>query len=65
MTFPARRRFWTRPRLLAVGLVAAILAIFIAANTHLIYVAFASQSDCVLSSSVEGAATYRAAKPSC
>lgn len=65
MTVARQPSFWTRPRLFAVGVALAVLAIFVAANAHLVYVSFASQSDCVLSSSEEGAAPYRAAKPSC
>lgn len=61
----AETRFWSRNRMLAAGIVLAVIAIFVAANTHLIYVSFASQPDCVLSASEEGAAFYRAAKPSC
>jgi hypothetical protein len=47
-------------------LVPGLLLIFVAANAHLIYVAFQSQPDCVghLKSVGEGTA-YRAAKSAC
>ncbi len=54
----------SRPRLLALSAATATLVVFVLANVHLIAVSFASQPDCVLSSSTEGVA-YRAAKPSC
>ncbi|MGR3592498.1 MAG: hypothetical protein ACU0B9_00045 [Limimaricola soesokkakensis] len=53
-----------RARLAGLALCLAVITIFAAANAHLIAVAFASQPDCVLSSSLEGAA-FRAAKPAC
>jgi hypothetical protein len=65
MTVPTRRLFWSRRRVLAIAIASAVIAVFLAANTHLIYVAFAFQSDCVHTSTEEGAAMYRAAKPSC
>ncbi|MFV0474547.1 MAG: hypothetical protein ACK5MQ_10140 [Pikeienuella sp.] len=65
MTAPPRSGFWTRPRLFALATTFAVVAVFAAANAHLIYVSFASQPDCVLSSSETGTASYRAAKPSC
>lgn len=60
-----RPRFWTRARL--TGALLAVVVGFAAANAHLISVAFTSQPDCVphLKTATEGAATYRAAKPSC
>lgn len=63
----ASPRFWTRARLTGTVLSLAIVAVFAAANAHLISVAFSSQPDCVphLKTATEGAATYRAAKPSC
>ena len=65
MPTPSRERFWTRPRLVATAIVSAVLAVFVAANAHLVAVAFSSQPDCALSPTVDGVATYRAAKPSC
>ena len=69
MTHPASIRVasWSRPRLAALALAAAVLAVFAGANAHLIAVSFASRPGCVahLKAPVEGAATYRAAKPSC
>lgn len=58
-------RYWTNWRLFGVGAAALVATLFIIANAHLIFVSFASRSDCVLNSNTEGAATYRAAKPSC
>jgi hypothetical protein len=59
------RRFWTGPRLFALGAAALVILAFIAANAHLIAVSFASKPDCVLQPAKEGAVVYRAAKPSC
>lgn len=49
------------------ALAAAIAAVFVAANAHLVVVATVSQPDCVAHVKVptEGAAGYRAAKSSC
>lgn len=58
-------RYWTGPRLFALGAVALVGLVFIGANAHLIAVAFATDPDCALSPETEGAASYRAAKPSC
>ncbi|MCQ0090288.1 hypothetical protein [Roseovarius sp. M141] len=65
MTALSRPRYWTRPRLFALVSVIGVLALFIGANSHLVYVSFASKPDCVLQQNTEGAAIYRAAKPSC
>lgn len=59
------RAFWTGPRLFALVASALVLVIFFGANAHLIAVAFESRPDCVLQPQTEGAAMYRAAKPSC
>ncbi len=64
MNIASRVTFWTRPRLVGIAMALIVLAVFVAANAHLIAVSFASQPDCVLSSTPEGAA-FRAAKPSC
>lgn len=56
---------WSRARLFAVIGAIAVTAVFIGANAHLIFVAFASKPDCVLQPAKEGVATYSAAKPSC
>jgi hypothetical protein len=63
MTRPAAPsdRLSPRQRLLALALTAVVLAVFVAANAHLIVVSFASRPDCV----AEGGAVLRAAKPSC
>ena len=53
-----------RARLAGIALSLAVIAVFAAANAHLIAVSFASQPDCVLSPNHEGAA-FRAAKPAC
>lgn len=65
MTALSQRRFWTGPRLFALAAASVVLIVFFAANAHMIYVAFASQPDCVLDSSDTGTASFRAAKPSC
>ncbi|MGR3464569.1 hypothetical protein [Limimaricola sp.] len=54
----------SRARLAGLALGLAVVAVFAAANAHLIAVSFASQPDCVLSPTQEGAA-FRAAKPAC
>ncbi|SEJ29222.1 hypothetical protein SAMN05421762_0896 [Pseudooceanicola nitratireducens] len=41
-----------------------IISVFVLANTHLLKVSLASQPACI-AAETEGAATYRAAKPSC
>lgn len=56
----------SRGRVIAGTSVFLLLAGFVAANAHLVTVAIGSQPDCVLElSKEEGAATLRAAKPSC
>jgi hypothetical protein len=57
-----RRGRWT---LAAIGL--AIVALMAVANTHLVYVALATQPDCVphLKAPDESGAAFRAAKPAC
>lgn len=64
---PSRPRFLTRGRALGAALACAVVGIFAAANIHLLTVAIASQPDCLphLKTPKEGAATFRAAKPSC
>ena len=59
-------RFWTRWRVIGVTLALLVVAVFVAANAHLLRVAFSSQPACVphLKAPQEGAA-YRAASPSC
>ena len=60
----ARRRRGTR-RMLAVGAL-VIVGVLLAANAHLVYVAFSSQPDCVTHLKGEGEhGTYRAAKSAC
>lgn len=58
---------WARWPLLAWLLVAAMLLVVVAANAHLVYVAVASQPDCVahLKEAGSQAGEYRAAKPAC
>jgi len=65
MTALVPPRFWTGPRLFALGAVSGVTALFIGANAHLIAVAFTSKPDCVLQPQTEGTAALRAAKPSC
>ncbi|MFZ5674199.1 MAG: hypothetical protein ACOZAM_14655 [Pseudomonadota bacterium] len=62
MTAMARRRWsW---RVFAYALAGLCLAVFVAANAHLIYVAVTSQPDCVPHQKGEGGA-YQAAKSAC
>lgn len=65
MSAAARPRFWTGPRLFALGVSALVVLVFVGANAHLIAVSFSSRPDCVLQTTKKGAATYRAAKSSC
>lgn len=65
MTALPRPRFWTGPRLFAAAATALVVAIFAGANAHLIAVSFASRPDCVLQPATKGAASHRAASPSC
>ena len=59
-----RRRRSTRRVLVLVALV--IVGVLLAANAHLVYVAFSSQPDCVTHLKGEGEhGTYRAAKSAC
>ena len=59
-----RRRRSTR-RLLAIAAI-VIVGVLLAANAHLVYVAFSSQPDCVTHLKGEGEqGTYRAAKSAC
>ncbi|MDT3378376.1 hypothetical protein RNI52_13680 [Labrys neptuniae] len=60
----------TRPwRLAAIMLSALIVAVFVGANAHLIYVAFASRPDCVAHDRATGeardAGSFGAAQSSC
>lgn len=53
---------------LVVGLiVTAVVLLLVLANTHLIYVATMSQSECIphLKTSGESSGSFRAAKPAC
>ena len=59
-----RRRRSTRRALAIAALV--IVGVLLAANAHLVYVAFSSQPDCVAHLKGEGDhGTYRAAKSAC
>ena len=62
--FVAKRAKW---RVLAWFLAAGVLLVVVAANAHLVYVAVASQPDCVahLKEAGSQAGEYRAAKPAC
>jgi len=63
-THDSRRRRSTRLALIAFALVT--IGVLLAANTHLVYVAFSSQPDCVAHLKGEGEhGTYRAAKSAC
>lgn len=60
---PARRVNWRVVSLLIAGLGVALL---VAANLHLVYVAFASQPDCVPHVRTAGEdGTFRAARSAC
>lgn len=59
------KAYWTGPRIFALALAALVMAVFIAANIHLVAVALSSRPDCVLNPNTEGVATLRAARPSC
>ncbi|MGB3386956.1 MAG: hypothetical protein WBA88_03135 [Pseudaminobacter sp.] len=65
----ASPRRWTRTRLIVGACVAAGLAVFVAANVHLVYVSVTSQPDCVAHAKEAGtgstATAYRAARSSC
>ena len=56
-----------RWRIVGWGLSAVVVAVFVAANAHLIAVAVATQPDCVVAaqSPEGGAAPLRAARPAC
>ena len=65
---PEQRLNW---RLVAAGIAGAVLVLLVVANAHLVYVAVASQPDCVAhikapekARTAEGVA-YRAARSSC
>ena len=63
-TNPGRKHNWR----LIVGFIAgAVVLLLIVANAHLVYVAVASQPDCVAHSRVPGqdGANFRAARPAC
>lgn len=64
---PAHAKFWTHGRVFALGATFIVLAVFIAANIHLVFVAFTSQPDCVphLKSAMEGTGDHIAANSSC
>lgn len=60
------RRAIRRTRLLVWVLVPAALLLFVAANIHLVYVAFNSQPECVPHLKAEGEGdAFRAAKSAC
>lgn len=61
---PGRKYNW---RLIAGLIAAAVVLLLIAANAHLVYVAVASQPDCVAHNRVPGqdGTNFRAARPAC
>lgn len=61
-TAPPRRRNWRR---IAAAIVAVCGFVFVAANAHLVYVAFASRPDCVPHAKEAGGTDYRAAQSAC
>jgi hypothetical protein len=57
---------WRSTRRMLVLSAVIIVGVLVAANAHLVYVAFAYQPDCVTHLKGEGAdGTYRAAKSAC
>ncbi|WP_245450930.1 hypothetical protein [Borborobacter arsenicus] len=66
MAAPQRR---TRIRLIVGACIAVGLAVFVAANVHLVYVSVTSQPDCVAHAKETGSGpartVYRAARSSC
>jgi len=60
----AGRRNW---RLISAAVAVAVMAVFIAANAHFIYVAFTSQPDCVphAKGSETAGGAFRAAESAC
>lgn len=54
-------------RLMAGLIAGAVVLLLIVANAHLVYVAVASQPDCVAHSKTQGqdGVTFRAARPAC
>jgi len=56
---------WSSQRRLAVAAALLVAAIFVAANVHLVIVAFASMPACVAPAAHEQAALLRVAKPAC
>ena len=54
-------------RLLAAGIATALVALLVAANAHLVYVAVASQPDCVAHAKTpaKDGAGFRAARSAC
>ena len=56
-----------RGRLIGVAIALAIVAVFAAANAHLVYVSLATQPDCVphLKAPDGSGVNFRAAKPAC
>jgi hypothetical protein len=60
----ARSRNW---RIASLAIAGAVVALLVAANAHLVYVATASQPDCVTHTKIpdRDGATFRAARSSC
>ena len=52
-------------RLISAAIVTAAILVFVAANAHLVYVAFASRPDCVPHAKDIGGTAYRAAQSAC
>ena len=63
----ARAPIRSRQRIVAISAGVVALAVFVAANVHLVAVSFSSQPDCVphLKAPAAGTAQFRAAKSSC
>ena len=56
---------WSRQRRLAVAGGVLVLAVFFAANAHLVMVAFGSMPACVAPADQDQSAMLRVAKPAC
>lgn len=56
---------WSRQQQIAVATAVLVMALFVAANVHLVMVSFASMPACVAPASDDQPAMLRVAKPAC